>query len=139
MTWTKGHATEEDIKGGKTSHEEKARNIAANKLATEGIAMNQRDAIMVKAARQRKTLTALQQTNLVKIWLNRQDLAAIDQAEQQQQQLDEEAAAIAEMQEAFEEKKGPRNMPTEAEEKEERRDKEGRGPWQYVKIKVLAY
>ena len=68
--------------------------------------MNEMDAIMVKAARQRKTPTALQHTKLVKIWLNRQDLAAMGQAEQQQ--LDEEAAAIAEMQEAFEEKEGPK-------------------------------
>ena len=64
--------------------------------------MNDTDAIMVKAARQRKTLTALQQTKLVKIWLNRQELAALGQAEQQ---LDEEAAAITEMQEAFNKKR----------------------------------
>ena len=36
----------------------------------------------------------------MKIWMNRQDLAAMDEAEQQQ--LDEEAATIAEMQKAFE-------------------------------------
>ena len=63
---------------GRTSPEEKARNIAADKLATEGIAMNEADAVMVKAARQRKTVTALQQTKLVKIWMNRQNLAAMD-------------------------------------------------------------
>ena len=60
VTWTKGHATEEDISKGRTSLEEKARNIAADKLATDGIAMNEADAVMVKAARQRKTITAMQ-------------------------------------------------------------------------------
>ena len=54
--------------------------------------MNEVDAIMVTAARQRRTITALQQTKLVKIWMHRQDLEAVDQPEQQQ--LDEEAAAI---------------------------------------------
>ena len=34
VTWTKGHATEEDVAKGKTSHEEKIRNIAAYKLAS---------------------------------------------------------------------------------------------------------
>ena len=61
--------------------------------------MNGADAVMVKVARQRKTITALQQTKLVTIWINRQDLAAMDEAEQLQ--LDEEAANIAEMQKAF--------------------------------------
>ena len=82
VTWAKGHATEEDMIKGRTSPEEKARNIAADKLATDGIAMNEADAVMVKAARRRKTITALQQTKLVKIWVNRQDLAAMDEAEQ---------------------------------------------------------
>ena len=57
--------------------------------------MNNVDGIMVKAARQRRTMTALQQTKLVKIWLNRQELRPLDQEEQQS--LDEEAAAIAKM------------------------------------------
>ena len=61
--------------------------------------MNEADAEMVKVAKQRKVLAALHQTRLVKIWLNRQELAACDQAEQQQ--MDEEAAAIGEMEEAF--------------------------------------
>ena len=37
VTWTKGHATEEDLLKGRTSLEEKARNIAADKLATDGL------------------------------------------------------------------------------------------------------
>ena len=57
------------------------------------------DGIMVKAARQRKTVTALQQTKLGNMWLNLQDLAALDQAEQQQ--LDEETEAIAERERLF--------------------------------------
>ena len=99
VTWTKGHATDEDIAEGKASQEEECRNGEADKLATQGIASSNINGIMVKAARQRKTVTALQQTKLVEIWLNRQELAAIDMAEQQQ--LDEEAEAIAEMQYAF--------------------------------------
>ena len=137
VTWTKGHATEEDITKGRSSHQEKVRNIDADKVATEGITMNEVDAVMVKAARQRKTIIALQQTKLVKIWLKRPGLAAMDQAEQQQ--LDEEEAAIAEMQEAFKEKEGQPKQPPEMEAKEESIDKEGRRPWQYVKIKVPAY
>ena len=93
---------------GRTNPEEKARNIEADKLATDGIAMNEADAVMIKATRQRKTITALPQTKLVKIWISRQDLAAIDEAEQQQQ-LDEEEARIAEMQKAFEVKEGPKD------------------------------
>lgn len=77
----KGHATNEHIASGKTSHEEKAGNIEADKLATAGIAMNNVDGTMVKADRQRKSVTALQQTKLVKMWFNRQELAALDQAE----------------------------------------------------------
>ena len=71
VTWTKGHATEEDLCKGKTSLEEKERNGEADRLATEGKALNEMDAVMVKATRQRKTITALQQTKLVKIWLSR--------------------------------------------------------------------
>jgi ribonuclease HI len=63
VTWTKGHATEEDMEKGRTNPEEKARNIEADKLATDGIAMNEADAVMIKATRQRKTITALQQKN----------------------------------------------------------------------------
>ena len=133
VTWTKGHATEEDMLKGRTSLEEKARNIVADKLATDEIAMKEADVVMVKAARQRKTITALQQTKLVKIWINRQDLAAMDEAEQQQ--LDEEAATIVEMQEAFKQKECPNNPPLgpDEEEKEDCKDKEGRRPWQFVK------
>ena len=136
VTWTKGHATEEDMEKGRTSPEEKERNIAADELATKGIAMNEMDAIMIKAAKQRKIMTALQQTKLVKIWINRQDLAAMDEAEKLQ--LDEEAAAIAEMQKAFELKESPTEPQPEVEEKESV-DKEGRRPWQFVKIKVPTY
>ena len=52
-------------------------------------------------------MTALQQTTLVNMWFNRQNLVALDQAEQQQ--LGEEAEAIAEMQETFKKavQKGP--------------------------------
>ena len=60
-------ATEEHIVNGKASKEEKCRNEEADKLATRGIAMNEVDGIMVKATRQRKTVTALQQTKLVKM------------------------------------------------------------------------
>ena len=121
---------------GRTNPEEKERNIAADKLATEGIAMNEIDEVMVKTARQRKTITALQQTKLVKMWMNRQDLAAMDEADQQQ--WDEEAANIAEMQKAFETKEPPKDLLQEGEE-EGTKDKEGRRPWQFVKIKVPNY
>ena len=83
VTWTKGHATEEDMENGRTTPEEKERNIEADKLASEGIAMNEVDAIMVKTARQRRTITALQQTKLVKMWINRQELAATENHEMQ--------------------------------------------------------
>ena len=63
ITWAKGHAKEEHIASGKTSQEEMARNIAADELATKGIAMINADGVMAKAARQRQTITALQQTN----------------------------------------------------------------------------
>ena len=95
--------------------------------------MNEVDGIMVKAARQRKTATALQQTKLVKMWANRQDLVALDQAEQQQ--LDEEAEAISEMQAAFstrDNKGQSQEISTEVANTEEG----GRRPWQYVKIKI---
>ena len=35
VTWTKGHATEEDMEKGRTNPEEKERNIVADKLATD--------------------------------------------------------------------------------------------------------
>ena len=89
----------------------------ADKLATEGIASNQGDGVMIKAAKQRRTVTALQQTKLVKMWLNRQDLAALDLAEKQH--LDEEAEAIAEMQEAFKKEESKDQMPKETIEAEE--------------------
>jgi hypothetical protein len=136
VTWTKGHATDEDIAKGKASHEERSRNGEADKLATKGIASNKVDGVMVKAAKQRKTIAALQQTKLVKIWLNRQELTALDLAEQQQ--LDEEAQAIAEMQEAFKEKESKEPKPEE--DIETPNIKEGeRKPWQYVKVKIPTY
>ena len=136
VTWTKGHATEEDMEKGRTSPEEKERNIAADKLATDGIDLNEADAVIIKAAKQRKTITALQQTKLVKIWLNRQDLAATDEAEQRQ--LDEEEASITEMQKAFEVRTTPKASQAEVEE-EEPSDKETRKSWHFVKIKVPNY
>ena len=69
---------------------------------------------MIKFAKQRKTVTALQQTKLVKMWLNRQDLAARDLVEQQQ--LGEEAEAIAEMQEAFKKEESKDQRPEEERE-----------------------
>lgn len=55
---------------------------------------------MVKAAKQRRSIAVLQQAMLVQIWLHRQELRALDQHDQQQ--LDEEAAAIAELEAQFE-------------------------------------
>ena len=137
ITWAKGHATDEHIASGKTSHGEKARNIEADKLATAGIAMKNADGTMVKAARQRKTVAALQQTKLVKMWLNRPELAALDQAEQQQ--LDEEAEEITEMQEAFKEARSPQSQLEKMGTVKGSTDEDGRRPWQYVKIEVPAY
>ena len=136
VTWTKGHATEEHIAEGKTSKEEKARNEEADELATKGKAMNEVNGTMVKAARQRKTITALQQTKLVKMWMNRQDLAACDQAEQQQ--LDDEAEAIAEMQAAFSVKESTSQRP-ETSTEDTTKEEGGRRSWQYVKIKIPTY
>ena len=99
VTWTKGHATEEDIAKGKTNQEDKIRNIAVDKLASEGIKMNEADGDIVNVAKQRKISAALHQIRLVKMWRNRQELAACDQAEQHQ--MDEEAAAIVEMEEVI--------------------------------------
>ena len=131
VTWTKGHATEEHIAEGKTSKEEKARNEGADDLATKGKAMNEVNGTMVKAARQRKTITALQQTKLVKMWMNRQELAACDQAEQQQ--LDDEAEAIAEMQAAFSAKEST-SQRAETSTEDTTKEEGGRRSWQYVKI-----
>jgi hypothetical protein len=136
VTWTKGHATEEDFEKGKTSPKENERNIEADKLATEGKRMNGINAVMVKTARQRKTIAALQQPKLVKMWLNRQDLAAMDEAEMMQ--LNEEEASIAEMQKAFEAKETPKDPQQEVEE-DGAKEQEARKPWQYVKIKVPNY
>ena len=85
----------------------------------------------------KQTVAALQQTKLVKIWLNRQELTALDLAEQQQQ-LDEEAQVIAEMQEAFKEKESKENKPEEGIETPDTKEGERR-PWQYVKIKIPTY
>ena len=136
VTWTKGHATEEDFERGRTNHEENERNIQADELATEGKKMNEVDAVMVKTARQRKTATALQQTKLVKIWLNRQNLAAMDEAEQMQ--LDEEEASIAEMQKAFEMKEIPQD-PQQGMDEEGTKEQEARKPWPFIKFKVPNY
>ena len=136
VTWTKGHATDEDIAEGKASQEERSRKGEADNLATKGIASNNIDGVIVKAAKQRKTVAALQQTKLVKMWLNRQELAALDLAEQQQH--DEEAQVIAEMQKAFKEKESKGLKPEEGSEAPGTKERERR-PWQYVKIKVPTY
>lgn len=139
VTWAKGHATQEHTTSGKTNHEELARNKAVGKLATEGIAMNKIDGIMVKAARQRKTIAALQQTMLVKFLLNQQELMAWDR--QEQQLLDEEAEAIAEMEGEFKEQQQPRKQlaKAELEDTESSAAQKGRKSWQYIKIRVPAY
>ena len=136
VTWKKGHATDEDIAKGKARQEERSRNGEADKLATQWFASNSIDCVMVKAAKQRKTVAALQQTKLVKMWLNRQEVTALDLAEQQQ--LDEEAQVIAEMQEAFKEKESKEQKPEEGIETPGTKEGERR-PWQYVKIKVPTY
>jgi len=41
ITWAKGHATDEDISGGRTTEEERSRNRGADELATQGIAKNE--------------------------------------------------------------------------------------------------
>ena len=156
VTWTKGHATEDDIEKGKSSEEERSRNIAADELASKGIKMNEVSNVMIKSAKQRKIVAALQQTKLVKMWLNRQELAISDQAEQKQ--IDEEAATIAEMEAAFEgkaklqrkssrstytaERPGNAKAETNFEAtgiQEQIAREEGRRPWQYVQAKVPTY
>ena len=96
---------------------------------------------MIKVARQAKLITALQQTKLVKIWLRRQELVAQDR--QQQEELDEEAAAIAELEAEFEVAGGTaQNNRSEAEtpqENSENLDLHGRRSWQCVKARVPAY
>ena len=99
--------------------------------------MNEADGDIMKAAKQRKMLAALHQTRLVKMWLNRQELAACDQAEQQQ--MDEEAAAINEMEEVFKGKEKTQEPQCESEVGDKGTGKHGRRPWQYVQIKVPAY
>lgn len=136
VTWTKGHATEEDIAKGKASQEEKRRNGAADRLATAGIAQNDIDGVMIKAAKQRTTVTALQQTKLVKMRLNRQELTALDQAEEQQ--LNEDAQLIEEMQQAFNPKEST-SKGTNVTSEEPATEKGERKPWQYVNIKVPNY
>ena len=54
-------------------------------------------------------------------------------------QLDEEAAAIEEMQQAFKKEANNPDTIQEGESKGENKDEEGRRPWQYVKIKVPTY
>jgi hypothetical protein len=137
VTWTKGHATEEDIASGKTSEVEHLRNKAVDLLATAGINKNEADGVEIKAAKQRKLLALIQQTMLVNIWLNRQELRALDQEEQQA--LDEEAAAIAEMEGAFYEGSQEHHcMEPELVENSESATC-GRRAWRYVKAKVPSY
>ena len=66
-----GHATEEDVEKGRAPQEERSRNRGADELATKGIASNNVDGVLLKAARHGKALAALQQTKLIKMWLNR--------------------------------------------------------------------
>ena len=99
ISWSKGHATTEDIAAGKATETEMARNAAADELATRGMNKNNVDGVTIKAAKQRKRLAMLQQTMLTKIWLNRQELVALDAEEKNKP--DEEEAAIAEMEAAF--------------------------------------
>ena len=70
-----------------------------DELAIEGIDSNNVDRVLIKAARQRKTVAARQQTKLVTIWLNRQELQVADKLEPAA--LDEEAAAVAELEAEF--------------------------------------
>lgn len=88
---------------------------------------------MVKAAKQRKTITALQQTEFVKIWLNRQELTTLDQ--QEQKQLDEEAEALAEMEGGYRQREHQQEQVQGPEVEATGIGKEGRRPWKYVKKK----
>jgi hypothetical protein len=54
-------------------------------------------------------------------------------------QMDEEAAAIEEMQQAFQEGAKKPSETIEVESKDEDKKEEGRRPWQYVKIRVPSY
>lgn len=139
VTWTKGHVKEEHITRGQTDAVELARNRAADKLATAGIAMNDVDGIMLKAARQRKLIAAIQQTMLVKMWLNRQELQALD--EQEQKAIDDEAEAIAEMEGLFNQQQHPPQQSADTEFETTNLDavQDSRKPWRYVKAKVPTY
>ena len=95
----KGHAKEEHIAAGKATEVEMHRNREADKLATDAIGKNAVDGVVIKSAKQRKRMALIQQTMLGNIWLNRQEVNALDAEEQQR--LDEETAAIAEMEGAF--------------------------------------
>ena len=133
ITWTKEHATEEDISSGHTTEEEKSRNRGADELATRGIAKNEVDGVMVKAAKQRRSIVALQQTMLVNMSPHRQELRALD--EHDQQQLDEEAAAIADLEVEF-----AQHQPAAGDqETQEHLHEGGRRSWSYVKAKLLTY
>ena len=137
VTWTKGHVTDEHVAGGKATEEERIKNRAVDVLATLGIQKNEANGIEIKAAIQRKRMAMIQQTMLVKIWLHRQDLIAQDSEEQAA--LDEEAAAIAEVEGEFDQDK--LNFVTEHDElpNSEPQRESGRRSWHFVKTKVPVY
>ena len=60
VTWTKGHATQDDLDQGRSTEEERQRNAAADELATDAINRSPSDRVLFKATRQTKLLTALQ-------------------------------------------------------------------------------
>ena len=51
VTWTKGHATDEDIVKGKATEIERNRNFGADELATQGINLNCVNGVLIKASK----------------------------------------------------------------------------------------
>ena len=72
VSWVKGHATEKDIKRGRTTYEDKAGNDGADKLAVAGAATHQVPAEVVEDARSRRQMARQTQEMMVDILIERQ-------------------------------------------------------------------
>ena len=139
VTWTKGHATDEDIERGRSSELERERNKLADELATEGKKKQDSYDTLALAARQRTAIAVLIQTMMIKIWKSRRIL--IDQENLEAQILNDELEAIRELEGEFKtaEEAGDADQDIEQGYEQNAVDTKAQLTWQQIRQKVPTY
>ena len=81
VTWCRGHTSEDDVIAGLITKADRDGNHGADELATKGVLLNNNHSRLIRVARQRKTVTVLQQAMQRDIWRHRHARIEVDKIE----------------------------------------------------------